>query len=77
MEQRKPKMIVSNKGVEPTSSANLARADAAKGEWHTVAPCRAIRNSSIQSFDGRLSDELLNAKPCERLIFSLQPFKRQ
>ena len=53
-------MIVSDNGSEPTSNAILAWADAARVEWHNIAPGKPMQNGFIESFDGRLRDELLN-----------------
>jgi putative transposase len=59
-EHGRPKMIVSDNGSEPTSNAILAWADAARVEWHNIAPGKPMQNGFIESFDGRLRDELLN-----------------
>jgi len=56
----KPKMIVSDNGSELTSNAILAWADAARVEWHYIAPGKPMQNAFIESFNGRLRDELLN-----------------
>ncbi len=47
-------------GTEPTSNAILAWADAARVEWHYIAPGKPMQNGFIESFNGRLQDELLN-----------------
>lgn len=59
-ERGRPNMIVSDNGSEFTSSAILAWADAAQVEWHYIAPGKPIPNAFIESFNGRLRDELLN-----------------
>jgi putative transposase len=59
-ERGKPKMIVSDNGSEFTSHAILAWADQARVEWHYIAPGRPMQNGFIESFNGRLRDELLN-----------------
>lgn len=59
-ERGKPKMIVSDNGSELTSNAILAWADAARVEWHYIAPGKPMQNGFIESFNGRLRDELLN-----------------
>jgi putative transposase len=59
-EHGKPKMIVSDNGSELTSNAILAWADAARVEWHYIAPGKPMQNGFIESFNGRLQDELLN-----------------
>ncbi len=59
-ERGRPKMIVSDNGSELTSNAILAWADAARVEWHYIAPGKPMQNGFIESFNGRLRDELLN-----------------
>jgi len=56
----KPKMIVSDNGSEFTSNAILQWTDRAKVDWHYIAPGKPIQNAFIESFNGRLRDELLN-----------------
>lgn len=56
----KPTMIVSDNGSELTSNAILAWADQARVEWHYIAPGKPMQNAFIESFNGRLRDELLN-----------------
>ena len=58
--RNKPKMIVSDNGSELTSNAILAWADTAKVDWHYIAPGKPMQNGFIESFNGRLRDELLN-----------------
>jgi putative transposase len=53
-------MIVSDNGSEFTSNAILAWADQARVEWHYIAPGKPMQNGFIESFNGRLRDELLN-----------------
>ena len=52
--------VVSDKGTEFTSNAVLAFADDRKIDWHNIAPGKPTRNAFIESFNGRLRDELLN-----------------
>jgi putative transposase len=59
-ERGRPKMIVSDNGSEFTSNAFLAWADQARVEWHYIAPGKPMQNGFIESFNGRLRDELLN-----------------
>jgi len=40
--------------------SSAACADAAQVQWHYIAPGKPIQNAFIESFDGRLRDELLN-----------------
>src|SRR6186713_2614400 len=47
-------------GSEVTSNAILAWADQARVEWHYIAPGKPMQNGFIESFNGRLRDELLN-----------------
>jgi putative transposase len=60
IERGKPKMIVSDNGSELTSNAILTWADQAGVEWHYIAPGKPMQNAFIESFNGRLRDELLN-----------------
>jgi putative transposase len=59
-ERSRPKMIVSDNGSEFTSNAILAWADRTRVEWHYIAPGKPMQNGFIESFNGRLRDELLN-----------------
>ena len=56
----KPKMIVSDNGTEFTSNAILTWADRSSVDWHYIAPGRPNQNAFVESFNGRLRDELLN-----------------
>jgi putative transposase len=60
IERGKPKMIVSDNGSELTSNAILAWADQTRVAWHYIAPGKPMQNAFIESFNGRLRDELLN-----------------
>lgn len=53
-------MIVSDNGSEFTGNAILQWTDRAKLDWHYIAPGKPIQNAFIESFNGRLRDELLN-----------------
>ena len=59
----KPTTIVSDNGTELTSNAILAWADERKVGWHYIAPGKPQQNGFIESFNGRLRDELLNETP--------------
>ena len=59
-ERRRPRMIVSDNGSEFTSNGILAWADQNRVEWHYIAPGKPMQNGFIESFNGRLRDELLN-----------------
>jgi len=56
----KPQTIVSDKGTEFTSNAILKFVDDHKSDWHYIAPGKPTQNAFIESFNGRLRDELLN-----------------
>jgi putative transposase len=60
IEGGRPKMIVSDNGSELTSNAILAWADQSRVAWHYIAPGKPMQNAFIESFNGRLRDELLN-----------------
>jgi putative transposase len=60
MERGKPKMVVSDNGTELTSNAILMWADQSCVTWHYIAPGKPMQNAFIESFNGRLRDELLN-----------------
>ena len=59
-ERGKPEMVVSDNGTELTSNAILAWADQSGVAWHYIAPGKPMQNAFIESFNGRLRDELLN-----------------
>ena len=59
-EHGKPSMVVSDNGGELTSNAILRWADDSRVAWHYIAPGKPIQNAFIESFNGRLRDELLN-----------------
>ena len=63
----KPQMIVSDNGSEFTSNAILSWAGEERVEWHYIAPGKPMQNGYIESFNGRMRDELLN----ETLFFDL------
>jgi len=63
----KPGMIVSDHGTEFTSNAILAWTKDHRVEWHYIAPGKPMQNGYIESFNGRMRDELLN----ESLFFGL------
>ena len=60
-------MIVSDNGTELTSHAIFAWAKDLKIEWHYIAPGKPMQNGYVESFNGKMRDELLN----ETLFFSL------
>lgn len=63
----RPGMIVSDNGTELTSNAILAWSKDHKVEWHYIAPGKPMQNGYVESFNGRMRDELLN----ESLFFGL------
>lgn len=56
----KPGMIVSDNGTELTSNAVLEWCSEAKVEWHYTTPGKPTQNAFVESFNGRMRDELLN-----------------
>jgi len=61
IEQRgKPAVCVSDNGTELTSMAILRWSQETGVEWHYIAPGKPQQNAIIESFNGRLRDELLN-----------------
>lgn len=56
----KPRMIISDNGTEFTSNAVLAWSAETGIEWHYIAPGKPMQNGYIESFNGRMRDELLN-----------------
>ena len=67
-----PAKIVSDNGTELTSTAVLAWTDRHAIAWHYIAPGKPQQNGFIESFNGRLRDELLN----ETLFHSLPHARR-
>ena len=56
----RPGTIVSDNGTEFTSNAILAWSEERSVAWHYIAPGKPTQNAFIESFNGRLRDELLN-----------------
>jgi putative transposase len=56
----RPAMIVSDNGTEFTSMAMLRWSQEHQVEWHYIAPGKPTQNALVESFNGRLRDELLN-----------------
>jgi len=63
----RPLLCVSDNGTELTSMAILRWCQETRVEWHYIAPGKPTQNAFIESFNGRLRDELLN----ETLFVSL------
>jgi putative transposase len=53
-------MIVSDNGTELTGMAIPRWSQETRIEWHYIAPGKPQQNAFIESFNGRLRDELLN-----------------
>ena len=68
----KPQMIVSDNGTEFTSNAILGWAKDHRVEWHYIASGKPMQNGYIESFNGRMRDELLN----ESLFIDLDQARR-
>jgi len=56
----RPLCVVSDNGTELTSVAILRWSQDTRIEWHYIAPGKPTQNAFIESFNGRLRDELLN-----------------
>ena len=56
----RPAMVVSDNGSELTSNVILTWANQSCVAWHYIAPGKSMQNAFIESFNGRLRDELLN-----------------
>jgi putative transposase len=63
----RPTTIVTDNGTEFTSNAAIGWATTAKVDWHYIEPGKPTQNGFVESFNGRMRDELLN----ETLFFSL------
>ncbi|MCA6105449.1 IS3 family transposase [Bradyrhizobium australafricanum] len=63
----KPGLIVSDNGTELTCNAMLAWCKETGIDWHFIAPGKPMQNGFVESFNGRMRDELLN----ETLFFGL------
>lgn len=60
-------MIVSDNGTELTSNAILTFTTERKLEWHYMAPGKPMQNGFVESFNGRMRDELLNETMCRNM----------
>ncbi len=56
----RPATCVSDNGTELTSMAILRWSQETGVDWHYIAPGKPTQNAFIESFNGRLRDELLN-----------------
>lgn len=68
----KPQTIVSDNGTELTSKAILEWQNKTGVGWHYIAPGKPQQNGFVESFIGRLRDELLN----EEVFASLADARR-
>ena len=68
----KPGMIVSDNGTELTSHAIFAWARDHGIDWHYIAPGKPMQNGYVESFNGKMRDELLN----ETLFFNLDQARK-
>lgn len=57
-ERGKPHTIVSDNGTEFTSTAMLRWQQESGVDWHYIQPGKPIQNAFVESFNGRLRDEL-------------------
>src|SRR5271154_2844776 len=55
----RPRMIVSDNGTELTSNAILTWSRDQRIHWHYIAPGKPMQNGYVESFNGRMRDELL------------------
>ena len=69
----KPTTIVSDNGTELTSRAILEWQNETGVAWHYITPGKPTQNAFIESFNGRLRDELLN----EEVFTSLADARRK
>ena len=56
----RPHEVVSDNGTELTSMAVLRWCQESGVGWHYIAPGKPVQNAFVESFNGRLRDELLN-----------------
>jgi putative transposase len=56
----RPATCVSDNGTEFTSMAILRWSQETGIDWHYIAPGKPTQNAFVESFNGRLRDELLN-----------------
>ncbi len=56
----RPLSCVSDNGTELTSMAILRWSQETRIDWHYIAPGKPTQNAFVESFNGRLRDELLN-----------------
>jgi len=54
------RLMAERNGSELTANAILRWANDSRVAWHYIAPGKPVQNAFIESFNGRLRDELLN-----------------
>jgi putative transposase len=72
----RPNLIVSDNGPELTSRAILAWTNRARLDWHYIAPGKPQQNAFVESFIGRLRDELQNEEIFESLAHARRLLER-
>ena len=72
----KPTAIVSDNGTELTSRAILEWQNENGVGWHYIVPGKPTQNAFIESFNGRLRDELLNEEAFDSLAHVRQALGR-
>lgn len=65
-------MIVTGNGTELTSNAVLAWSGGTGVDWHYIVPSKPTQNGFVESFNGRMRDELIN----ETLFFTVRRSSR-
>ncbi len=71
-----PQSIVSDNGTELTSRAMLDWQNVNAVRWHYIAPGKPTQNAFVESFNGRLRDELLNEEVFQSLADARQKLAR-
>lgn len=61
-------MVVNDNGTELTSNAILRWCSGHKVEWHYIALGKPMQNGFVESFNGRMRDELLNETMFRNLV---------
>jgi len=72
----RPQTIVSDNGTELTSQAILKWQNKTGVAWHYIEPGKPQQNAFIESFNGRLRDELLNEEVFDTLDGARRALKR-
>ncbi len=66
----RPHSCVSDNGTELTSMAILRWSQASGMAWHYIVPDKPTQNAFIESFNGRLLDEMLNEALFTSLVYA-------